>query len=153
MSTLQALRKAQMENLAVIDRTAPAVSETVPAVQAKVWPEMHAGVYWALLGTWAAFMSIFWVTFESSSQELFLLTFITIYAAVFFGLPIWMNRKGQYMPCTLCGFGDFLRGRVATIDGSITGLEALIQVILVPACLAIGGVAIGFIIHASRIVY
>jgi hypothetical protein len=64
-----------------------------------------------------------------------------------------MNRKGRYMPCGHGDFGDFLRGRVATIDGSVTGLEALVQVVLVPACLVIGGVVIAFIINASRFSY
>ena len=47
----------------------------------------------------------------------------------------------------------FLRGRFDTIDGSISGLDALVQVIVVPACLTLGGIAIGFIIHAARLAH
>jgi hypothetical protein len=44
----------------------------------------------------------------------------------------------------------FLRGTVQTIDGPVKGFDALVQVILVPACLSLGGVAIGVIVTLAR---
>ncbi len=123
------------------------------AVSSRIHAEMHLGVYTALLGCWAAFLSLFWMTFMGNSQTVFLMAFILAFTIVAFGLPVVMNRTGKYLPGTEGTLGDFLKSRVATIDGSVTGMEALIQVILVPACLTVGGVAIGFIITASRFSY
>jgi hypothetical protein len=123
------------------------------AVPSRIHADMHLGVYTALLGSWATFISLFWMTFAGNSQTVFLMTFILAFTLVAFGLPVVMNRTGKYLPGTQGTLGDFLKSRVATIDGSVTGIEALIQVILVPACLAVGGVAIGLIITASRFSY
>ncbi len=123
------------------------------AVRSRIHAEMHLGVYTALLGCWAAFLSLFWMTFTGNSQTVFLMAFTLAFTIVAFGLPVVMNRTGKYLPGTQGTLGDFLKSRVATIDGSVTGKEALIQVILVPACLTVGGVAIGFIITASRFSY
>ena len=153
MSTMQALHKAQVDHFVVGTIAVEIRTEAQAPAQSAVWPELHAGVYKVFFATWAAFMGIFWLTFAPSAQTLFLLTFISIYAVIFFGLPVWMNRKGRFMPCGHGDFGDFLRGRVATIDGSVSGWEALTQVILVPVCLTVGAVAIALIINASRITY
>ena len=93
------------------------------------------------------------MTFLSSPQTVFLLGFISIFAVIGFGVTVVMNRMGKYLPGTTGTLADFLNGRVATADGSVKGSEALIQVILVPACLSVGGVAIGLIITASRFSY
>ncbi len=148
MTGMRALQRSSIDTFVV--QNIRVTVERVSTRAVKVAPEMHAAVYHVFLATWTAFMAIFWLTFASSSQTLFLLTFISIYAAVFFGLPVWMNRKGRFMECGQGSFREFLRGRVATIDGSVTGWEALVQVILVPACLSVGGVFIAFIINASR---
>jgi hypothetical protein len=127
--------------------------QSAHAAPSRIHAEMHLGVYTVLLGTWAAFFSLFWMTFLASPQTVFLMGFILIFAVVAFGLPAIMNRTGKYLPGTQGTLGDFLKSRVATADGSVTGSEALIQVILVPACLTAGGVAIGLIISASRFSY
>jgi hypothetical protein len=151
MRTIQELQRTGIDTF-----VGPNFEVTVEAAArsaAKIAPDMHAGVYKVFFAAWTVFMGIFWVTFAPSSQTLFLLAFISIYALVFFGLPVWMNRKGRFMECGHGDFGDFLRGRVATIDGSVSGWEALIQVVWVPACLSVGGIVIGFIINASRFSY
>jgi hypothetical protein len=127
--------------------------ESAHAQPSRVHSEMHLGVYTALLGCWTAFFSLFWMTFLASPQTVFLMGFIMIFSVVAFGLPAIMNRTGKYLPGTNGTLGEFLASRVATIDGSVKGSEALIQVILVPACLTVGGVAIGLIITASRFSY
>jgi hypothetical protein len=47
----------------------------------------------------------------------------------------------------------FLRQPFATLNGTMRGGEALLQVVLVPLCLIAGGIAIGFIIRAARVAY
>jgi hypothetical protein len=74
----------------------------------------------------------------------------TVYAAMFFGVPYAMSRQVRTRPETAKSLFTFLREPFATIDGTMSGAEVLLQVILVPLCLTCGGIAIGFIIHAAR---
>jgi len=152
MSAMQGLHFAQVEEFAFESTFSPVTPRTIHT-PANVRADMHLGVYGALFSCWVAFFSIFWLTFFAYSQAIFLIGFITIFAVVAFGLPVVMNRTGHYLPGTSGSFGDFLHARVATIDGSVSGKEALIQVVLVPACLCIGGIPIGLIITASRFSY
>lgn len=123
------------------------------AASSRIHADMHLGVYTSLLSIWAAFLSLFWMTFYISAQTDFLMGFILLFAIVAFGLPAIMNRTGHFLPGTTGSFRDFLNCRVATIDGSVRGIDALIQVILVPACLTVGGIVIAFIIATSRFSY
>jgi hypothetical protein len=153
MSNTLASHYAQYEEITLGRVRERAERNVTQAVPSRIHADMHHGVYTALLGCWAVFLSLFWMTFMENSQTVFLMAFILAFTLVAFGLPVVMNRTGKYLPGTEGTLGAFLKSRVATIDGSVTGMEALIQVILVPACLTVGGVAIGLIITASRFSY
>jgi hypothetical protein len=127
---------------------APAQIQAFPRVNAL----MHRGVYKIALGCWAGFLAVFWATFWVSANALFMVVIGTFYALMFFGVPIIMSRMAPTRPRP-GSLGGFLRGRFATIDGPISGSDALLQVILVPVALGLGGTAIGFIIHAARAAY
>ena len=124
---------------------APAQVRSFPQTHAL----MHRGVYKVALSCWAGFLAVFWVTFWMSANALFMVAIGTFYALMFFGVPVIMSRMAptRPRPGSLAGF---LRGRFATIDGPISGLDALLQVILVPVALGLGGIAIGIIIHMAR---
>ena len=119
---------------------------------ATIHADMHPGIYVIALLTWAAFLSVFWVTFSGSPNALFMVGASTCYAAVFFGVPYVMSRVAKTARPKL-GVGEFLQGKVDTLYGPVGGLEALLQVILVPAALTLGGVAMGMIIHSARLAY
>jgi hypothetical protein len=111
---------------------------------------MHPHVYRIALGCWVVFLSIFWMTFWFSANALFMVVVGTFYATVFFGVPYMMLRQ---MPGGLEKRGSlvtFLDLPFATNSGTIHGYEALLQVILVPVCLILGGTVIGFIIHWAK---
>jgi len=114
---------------------------------------MHPNVYRIALGIWIVFLAIFWATFWVSANALFMVVISTFYAIMFFGVPYMMLRQ---VPGRIKANGSlrvFLEQPFATIDGAISGYEALLQVILVPACLILGGTAIGFIIHSARSIH
>ena len=147
----QALRKEMLSEPTVTAcKNADIVTFAAPTSSWRHPADMHKGVYLIALGCWAAFLSVFWVTFGASANALFVLVVCAFYATVFFSVPVILTRLfPEKMPVT----GDlmtFLRRPFATIDGAISGFEALVQVIVVPLSLAIGGLAIGFIIHAAR---
>jgi hypothetical protein len=112
--------------------------------------DMHPGVYKLAVVCWAVLLGIFWVTFSGSASALFMVAIGTFYAAMFFGVPFLMSRIGGFSGRPPLSLADFVEGRFDTIDGPIGGGEALMQVILVPLALVMGGGAIGIIIHFAR---
>ena len=75
----------------------------------------------------------------------------TFYALVFFGVPFIMSRMAPKCDASPLSLDAFVRGRFDTFCGSVSGFDALLQVILVPFALSIGGMVIGYIIHSARI--
>lgn len=122
-----------------------------PAVKAQA--VMDPRIYKIALVCWIGFLSVFWLTFWMSANALFMVVVGTFYAAVFFGVPYAMSRQVKTRPDTAKSLFTFLREPFATIDGVMSGGEALLQVVLVPLCLTAGGIAIGIIIHAARAAY
>lgn len=112
--------------------------------------QMHPGVYKLAILCWAMFMAVFWVTFFISANALFMVVIGTVYALVFFGVPIIMSRMAPKSKSGLPSFSEFLAGRFDTLYGPMEAGEALLQVVLVPLALGIGGIVIGFIIHSAR---
>jgi hypothetical protein len=123
-------------------RAARAVSVAMPAVR----QDMHFGVYKAFAGCWAALYAVFAGTFIESPYTMYLITVAMLTGVMFFGLPYVLSRVGA--PATPAGsFLDFLRGRVDTIYGPVSGMEALTQVIMVPVALTLGAIVISSVVH------
>ena len=112
--------------------------------------QMHPDVYKLALACWAMLLAIFWITFFVSTGALFMVVIGTGYAIVFFGVPFLMSRIAGQSSTASYSLRDFARGTFDTIYGPIGGFEALLQVILVPLAVSMGGVAIGIIIHLAR---
>lgn len=170
MKTEQSLQKFSGEPLAFLP--APAVrlvpaATAIPAALPRagksrvssrlaapgVYADLVPSVYGALIVSWMCFMAIFVVTFASSAETMFMLALVGVYAVMFFGVPIVMislgAREKWYGPRLI----EFVRAKVQTIYGPVGGLDALIQVILVPACLTIGGIGIAVAVAAARAAY
>ena len=110
--------------------------------------DIHPGVYKAFVGCWAALIAVFVATFAESAYTLYMLGVVAGYAIMFFGVPYVMSRMAP--PETSVGqasFVQFLRGDVDTLYGRVSGIEALTQVLMVPAALLLGGLIIGNIVH------
>lgn len=135
----------------------PTPIETVENVHpfpvAAVQTVMDPRVYKIAVACWAGLLAIFWITFWVSANALFMVVISTGYAIMFFGVPFVMSRQVRDRPATAPTLFAFLKAPFGTIDGTMPGWEALLQVILVPLCLTVGGIAIGLIIHAARAAY
>jgi hypothetical protein len=167
MKNEQSLRKLPGEPLAFLPdlpvRLAPAapaalgypgVARVTSRLAAPgVYADLVPSVYGALIVSWLCFMAIFVVTFAASATTRFVLALVGFYALMFFGVPIamirWAAREKWHGP----GLAAFVRAKVQTLYGPVGGLEALIQVILVPACLTIGGIGIALAVAAARAAY
>lgn len=115
--------------------------------------QMHPGVYKVALACWMGLLGVFVLTFFSSANALFIVVIDCVYAAMFFGIPWVLHRMTPPGETGTRDFFSFLSGRFDTIYGPIRASEALLQVILVPLALGIGGIAIGLIIQSARAVH
>lgn len=120
------------------------------AVAAPVETVMHPHVYRIALACWICLLAVFWATFWVSSNALFQVVIGTVYAVIFFGVPYEMSRiyPGKRSPEK--SIWQFMEQPFRTRTGTMRGYEALLQVILVPVALTLGGSVIGMIIHAAR---
>jgi hypothetical protein len=111
---------------------------------------MHPHVYRLALLCWLCFMTVFWVTFWVSSNALFQVVIGSVYAVMFFGIPYEMSRIFPGPRKSKKSIWQFMAGPFGTRTGTMRGYEALLQVVMVPLLLTIGGTAIGIIIRISR---
>lgn len=125
-------------------RAARAVPLAIPAVR----EDMHFGVYKAFAACWAALFAVFAGTFIESPYTIYLITIAIMAGVMFFGLPYVLSRVGApATPLATGSFLDFLRGRVDTIYGPVSGMEALTQVLMVPVALTLGAIVISSVVH------
>jgi hypothetical protein len=149
MKASHARVEVQCEEIAAPPQAADIHPFPAPAYRSVMDPR----VYKIALGCWVVFLAVFWLTFWMSANALFMVVISTVYAAMFFGVPYAMSRQVRDRPENAKSLFTFLTEPFATIDGVMSGGEALLQVILVPLCLTGGGIAIGLIIHAARAAY
>jgi type IV secretory pathway VirB2 component (pilin) len=128
----------------VLERRAPA------PVISRTYTDVPPTVYATFIGCWAALVVVFWFTFAESPNAAFMVAISTALALMFFGVPIVLSRTGSQPPFTVRGLDQFLRGRVQTLTGPVNGLDALVQIVVVPVCLTIGAIAISLIINLDR---
>ena len=107
-------------------------------------------VYRIALVCWACLMAVFWATFWVNYNALFHVVIGTVYAVVFFGVPYEMSRIYPGKRTSDKSIWQFMAESFRTRTGTMRGYEVLLQVVLVPVALTIGGSAIGIIIHAAR---
>lgn len=170
MKTEQSLRKFSGEPLAFLPdppvqfvpaaTAAPAAlrhsgaTRVMPRLAAPgVYADLVPSVYGALIVSWVCFLAIFVVTFASSATTMFMLALDGVYALMFFGVPLAMIRLGAKERWQGPSLASFVRAKVQTAYGPVGGLDALIQVVLVPACLTIGGIGIALAVAAARAAY
>ena len=162
MKTEQSLRKTPVEPIATLPDSrwaAPGVGATVevraPSRPARIaeaaYADVPPSVYATFIGCWTALMAVFWFTFAESPNAAFMVAISTAFFVMFFGVPITMNRLGYRQPWSDVGLGDFLRGKIQTLTGPVNGVDALVQITVVPVCLTIGAIMISFIIDLDRI--
>lgn len=132
--------------IVTLERAAPAEPWRNPS-------DMPLAVHQLALACWVAFLGVFWITFAFSGKAEFMVAISTVYAIVFFTVPMILTRMFPAETRKHRDLSAFLKGRFEIFGGSLSGFDALVQVIVVPASLTLGGIAIGFIIHAARLTH
>ena len=125
------------------------LERTAPGVAAR---GVHRNVLLGLVGLYAAMLMSFWILFVGDSSSALVMTMVTVLMIVYFGLMV----GGILLADTPApnehqrSFGEFLRGPVDIINGVITGRQAAIQMLFLPACMLTLAVAIGIIARLSQ---
>ena len=164
MKTEQSLRKTPVEPLATLPGShlatfgAGATAELrAPSRATRIartsYADVPPSVYATFIACWTALLAVFWFTFAESPNAAFMVSISTGLAIMFFGVPITMNRLGYRQPWSGPGLADFLRGKVQTLYGPVNGVDALVQITVVPVCLTIGAIMISFVIDLDRFAY
>jgi len=148
---------ATLRQLPLVDASSPAPviikAETLAATAAAGENAMHPGVYKAAMLCWVGFLLVFWVTFWMSAEALFMVAIGTVYGIMAIGIPYVLSRVGPERPAPTFDLREFTNRKFNTLYGQVEGLDALLQVIMVPLLLSLGGIAIGIAIHAARAAY
>ena len=124
--------------------------ESEPMAAPEIEAVMHPHIYRIALACWLCFLAVFWVTFWSSSNALFQVVIGTAYAVIFFGVPYQMSRIFPGKRTAEKSIWRFLSEPFRTRTGTMKGYEVLLQVIMVPVLLTLGGSVIGIVIRAAR---
>jgi hypothetical protein len=127
---------------------APSLANTSAAY---VTDRLHPAVFGLLVGAYGAMLLALWLIFVSDVETLVTLAVCTVYFAMFFGVPLAMYRvQSKAQPVRAAGtLSEFLRGELETYGGRISGWGAAIQVLVVPAPITLGIIAIGLIFKAA----
>ncbi|WP_428409146.1 hypothetical protein [Hyphococcus sp.] len=130
------------------ERTAPALM-LVKMKQPNT--TLHGGVFKSLALIYAALLAVFWLTFQSDGEALFMVAISAVYLAAYMGTPFMLSRVGGRVdPVDDKSFAAFLREPFETWTGIVTGREAMLQVLLIPMAILVAGCGMSVIIGASR---
>ena len=106
--------------------------------------EFPPAVYRSVVIAFGWMMLSAWLAFGGTTGTDLDLAVATVLCAVFLALPILMHRSASSrLDRSSQGVGLFLASRVDTWTGLIPGREAWLQVILIPAGLALAATLIG----------
>tara|TARA_X000000950_G_scaffold159171_1_gene194981 strand:- start:12575 stop:13054 length:480 start_codon:yes stop_codon:yes gene_type:complete len=122
-------------------------ASSVAGMPAGMLPGIHPLVFVSFMVCLVAMMASFIVLFWGQAEPVFLVTIATGFLFVYAGVPVLMLRfemKGGPV------FGAFLRQKLPTWSGMLTGRDAWIQVCLIPSMLALCTIALCVVILLIR---
>ncbi|WP_420138252.1 hypothetical protein [Sphingomonas sp.] len=126
----------------VIERTAPGVASR----------GVHSGALIALVALYAMLLTSFWTFFARDTSAALVMTMVTVLMIIYFGLMIGgILVADAAMPGELRrNFADFLNGPVETFNDVITGRQAVVQMLFLPACMVMLATTIGIVARTAH---
>ena len=112
---------------------------------------VHPATLGLLVSVYAAMLLAFWTFFARDAAAALVLTVVSVFMILYFGLI----AGGIVLADTpapgerLRSFPEFIKGPVDILTGTITGREAAIQMLFLPACMAVLATTIGIIARVS----
>lgn len=112
---------------------------------------VHPGVLGALVSLYAAMLASFWIFFARDTEAALVMTMVTVLMIVYFGLLVGgiVSADAPVPGERRRGFAEFLRGPVDTLNEVVTGRQAVVQMLFLPAAMLVLAIAIGLIARFS----
>lgn len=113
--------------------------------------ELHPRVYAAIVGLTVWLVLSVWALFSRSSYEGLTLSVITLFFAVLVGIPVmlWLtwrhNADPRELNSEVLPFGEWAARSFETWTGGVSGREAMMQILLPIAAVAIGMTIFGLV--------
>lgn len=115
-----------------------------PAYERLPGEELPKALYRSVIAAFAAIVLISWFDFGGDGDSDLVLGFASVLTVVFFALPILVRRTAATRAARKpSGDTDFLHSRVEIATGTISGAEAWLQILIIPATLVFAAVIIG----------
>ena len=126
-----------------LDDQAPA-GAAEPAMPAPAVPDVAPGVGMLIVGTYAALIATFFALFTGSLLATMAVSISALFVVIFFTVPrIFLGVEGDTSRRPTLSV--FMYQGFETLTGHSSGRDALVQMLIVPALLTIGILAMGII--------
>lgn len=108
---------------------------------------LHPAVLGALTGLYAAMLASFWAFFARDTEAAMVMTAITVLMIMYFGLVVGgiLSADARAPGERQRTVAEFLRGPVDTLNDVVTGRQAVVQILFLPACMLVLATTIGLI--------
>lgn len=126
-----------------------AIERTAPGVASR---GVHPGALVGLVGLYAAMLASFWTFFARDTEAALVMTMVTVLMIVYFGLIVGgiLVADAPVPGEPQRSFAAFLAGPVETLNDVITGRQAVVQMLFLPACMVVLATIIGIIARVSQ---
>jgi len=106
--------------------------------------ELPVAVYISVFVAFAWIVVASWIAFASGSDAVLALAMAGVLTVVFFALPllVWLTAR-SHADKPRDAARDFLASRVETATDTLSGASAWLQILLIPAALALAATLIG----------
>jgi hypothetical protein len=105
--------------------------------------ELPPVVYVTVFAAFAWVLLAAWIAFARDAEGDLALSFVLVLTVVFFALPLLVYLTARHRARKPATRGDFLPARVEIWTGTLTGASAWLQILLIPAALALAATLIG----------
>ncbi|MGM0559657.1 MAG: hypothetical protein ACQETX_01135 [Pseudomonadota bacterium] len=112
--------------------------------------ELHPGFFWVVLLAWLWLVVAFWSAFAGNLQSAWMVTISTAFFGMYFGLSAILLGLQRDREPVHKSFLAYLRGRMDTFTGAVSGRGALVQVAIIPVSLALAGTGMAIVLAWVR---
>jgi hypothetical protein len=103
-----------------------------------------------IVASYVAILGALFLVFSGSADTVFMIGVCGVYLSVYLSVPaILLRIEGRARPQEHPDFADFLEHGLITWTGHVSGRDALLQILLIPAAVTVAILGIGFAIRLS----
>jgi hypothetical protein len=126
------------------------------AVQHPPLSRLHPATIAITAGGYLAMILTFWLGFATPTDHYLPLVIFGLVLAAFIGVPwliarsaqsFWRRHEGGPAEPRFVSFGQFLKSKVETGGGTVSGPETLVLMALIPIALTVALIAMAVIMH------